>query len=58
MYKITLKELEDITVLLDKVSAVNFDKTSRQTQNALKSKALELSKKIKKEYTEIKPHYL
>lgn len=58
MLKVTHKDLEEVTALLDKIANLKFDKTSRHTQIDLQQKATKLSNKIKKEYTQIKPHYL
>lgn len=58
MFKVKISELQEITALLDKIANLKFDKTSRHTQIDLQQKALKLSNKIKKDYTDIKPYYL
>lgn len=56
MPKVTYKHLEDVTKFLDKISKTSIRTTVTQTAKNAK-KAAKLSKTIKEEYTEIKPHY-
>lgn len=56
MPKVTYKHLEDVTKFLDKISKTSIRTTVTQTSKNAK-KAAKLSKTIKENYTEIKPHY-
>jgi len=57
MPKVTYKHLEDVTKLLDKISRTTDHPSNKKKIWDNAEKAAKLSKTIKENYTEIKPHY-